>query len=241
VIRPLRKEEVVPEPAPVPPTTIDGLLTDAGGLVDRTLHAEPAAVSRTARALMLSIIAGAASFGAAVGFYRGGIQVLYAAIKLPLVVLLTAVVSVPALTALAAALGRPADPRRDQLLVLTALARGALVLAALAPVMLLASCLSLDYHRSVLLLVGCGATAGLTALPVLFWPLWAERRGRFFLIAAMAVVVALTATQASWLFRPYLVRPRTTSVPFLRSLDGSFTDSVSRSSSAAGGIYRERP
>jgi hypothetical protein len=220
---------------------VDGLLADASGVVDRALQGEPAALARTARALLLSLIGGAAAFGAAVGFYRGGVQVLYAALKLPLAVLVSAALSAPALAGLGAALGRPLDLRRDLLLVLTALARGGLVLAALAPVMLLAKCVSLDYHQTVVLLVGCCTTAGVAALPLLLRALWAEARGRLLLILAMVIVTGMAATQVSWMFRPYLVRPRSLDGTFLRSIDGSFSDSVSRSTSAAGGHYKERP
>jgi methyl-accepting chemotaxis protein len=89
-----------------------------------------------ARPLIVTIALGGAVFGAALGAYRGGLQVLYAAIKLPLATLLTAAICAPTLTALNAALGRAACIRRDFALVLAVLARGALVVAAEAPVVL---------------------------------------------------------------------------------------------------------
>ena len=123
--------------------------------------------------------------------------------------------------------------------MLAALGRGSLILAALAPLMLVASCVRLGYHQAVLLLVFCCASAGAVGLPLLARGLWEEKRGRIFLIGAMLAVVAMAGTHTAWLFRPYLVRPRTTEVPFLRAIDGTFTDSVGRSQRSARGIYDE--
>jgi hypothetical protein len=220
-----------------PRGVVDGLLMDPGQMVDDAQSADAPTQAATVRVLLLAILGGTAVFGAALGFYRGGLQLLYAALKLPLVVLLTAAVATPAMTMLGAGLGREARLRVDLIQVLAALARGSLVLGALAPLMLVASCVRLDYHRAVLLAVVCCAGAGVTALPLLLRAVWREERGRGFLIAAMLVVVTMAGTHTAWLFRPYLVRPRTTDVPFLRALDGSFVDSVSRSQSAARGIY----
>jgi hypothetical protein len=222
-----------------PQAVVDGLLTDPGRMLEEAQAADAATQARAVRVLLLAILGGTAAFGAAVGFYRGGLQMLYAAIKLPLVVLLTAAVATPVLTALGVALGREARLRTDLLRVLAALARGCLMLAALAPLMLVASCVRLGYHQAVLLLVVCCIGAGGAGLPLLLRGLWAEKRGRVFLIAAMLVVVTMAGTHTAWLFRPYLVRPRTTEVPFLRALDGSFSDSVGRSQRSARGIYDE--
>jgi hypothetical protein len=218
---------------------VDRLLTEPQALVEWAQEADAASQSALVRTLLLTILGGTAAFGAAVGFYRGGAQMLFAAIKLPLVVLLTAAAATPALTALGLALGRPAGLRADLIRVLAALGRGALILAATAPLMLVATCIHLPYHSAVLLLVVCCAVAGAAGLPILGKALWSERKGRIFLIAAMLVVVSMAGTHTAWLFRPYLVRPRTTSVPFLRPLDGSFGDSVERSQRSARGIYQE--
>jgi hypothetical protein len=227
-------------PPPRPRGAVDRLLAEPSALIDGALQADAAGQVRVVRVLLLTILASTAAFGAALGFSRGGLQVLYAALKLPLVVLLTAAVCTPALTALSLALGRETELRRDLLRVLVALGRGSLVLAALSPVMLLSSSIQLPYHQAVILCVGCCCLAGAIGLPPLGRAIWSQRRGRLFLIAAMIVVVGLAGTHTAWLFRPYLVHPRTTEVPFLRGLDGTFTDSVRQSSRSARGIYDER-
>jgi hypothetical protein len=45
--------------------------------------------------------------------------------------------------------------------------------------------------------------------------------------------------QTSWILRPYLVRPRTEQVPFVRAREGSFADALLMSSRSARGIYKE--
>jgi hypothetical protein len=214
---------------------------DAARVAD-TLLKDPAALlgqqsASTARTLLGIVAAGAAAFGGAVGLYRGGWQTLFAAIKLPLVVLLTTMVSTAALVGLSAALGRVTEPRRQLMLVLVAVGRGCLVLAATAPLLLVAVCIQLDYHRTVLLMVACCAVAGWTGLGPLARLLWAERQARLTLVAALLVVVGVAGTHLSWVFRPYLVRPRETAVPFLRALDGGFTGAVIGSMDSARGVY----
>ncbi len=61
-----------------------------------------------ARAMVLTVVLGGATFGAAVGSYRGGVQILFAALKFPIVLLLTAAVCSPTFTSLSAAVGRGA-------------------------------------------------------------------------------------------------------------------------------------
>src|SRR5262245_20251893 len=117
-------EATLPAPA-VPPAVLDA--SDPGALreVDQLLRDRAAVLRRAdendlgglARAVLLTIGASGAVFGAAIGAYRGGVQILYAAMKLPLAILLTAAVCAPALTAVNAALDRPASLRRDLALV----------------------------------------------------------------------------------------------------------------------------
>ena len=43
--------------------------------------------------------------------------------------------------------------------------------------------------------------------------------------------------QASWLFRPYLVRPRATGVVFMHPLEGSFSEALGDTLDSARGRY----
>ena len=232
-------------PAERPPVTTPAPATPLGE-VDQLLRSRSSVLRRIeagddlaglARSMILTIAAAGGVFGAAVGSYRGGLQILYAAIKLPLVILLTAAVCAPALTAINAALDRRADLRRDLALVLSALALGSLVLAAQAPLILLAGNWHAGYHGTTLLLVTCCAVGGIVGLTFLSSGVASGGRGAFAAVAALLVVFLCVGSQMSWTLRPYLVRPRATSVPFLRPIDSSLLESVVESLDSARGIY----
>lgn len=232
-------------PAPAQPATsgalvlVDQLLRDRAGLLAR-IEAEADLVG-VARAMIVTIIACAAVFGAALGLYRGGAQIAFAAVKLPLVILLTAGLCTPALTALRHAVEGHSSLRRDLALVLSSLALGSLVIAALAPVIMLAVSWGARYHALILLTVSCCAVGGAVGLSLFVSGTRGLARGaRVLITAAALVLVGLVGSQMTWTLRPYLVRPRTEDVPFLRQVEGSFLDAVSASSRSAAGIYRER-
>jgi hypothetical protein len=190
---------------------------------------------------LFTVVAGAAIYGAAIGAYRGGFQILYAAIKLPLALLLTTAACAPALTALGASLGRRSDVRRDIALVLSSLARTSLTLAALTPLLLLAIRRESEYHHLVLLLVGSSGVAGAVGL-------WFFLRGLRALDAtairttalAVSAVFMLVGVQMSWSLRPYLVRPRDTDVVLVRKIEGSFVEAVRTAAWSAAGVYPAR-
>src|SRR5688572_23862739 len=135
-------------PSQQPLESVDRLLRDRRAVLNSIESGRD--LAGTARAMLITIAAGAAMFGGAAGAYRGGAQVAFAAIKMPLAVLLTAAICAPALTAINAALDRRADVRRDLALILTSLALGCLVLSAEAPLVLLAVTLGVGYHAIAL-------------------------------------------------------------------------------------------
>lgn len=232
--------EVRPAPveAPAPPAlaAIDQLLRDRTRVLVRIEDGHE--LAPLVRSLLATIAAGAALFGVALGSYRGGAQIAYAAVKLPLVLLLTAVVCAPTLSAVSFALGRPAVVARDLALLMASLATGALVLLAEAPLVLAARAAELDYHRAILVATGCAAVAAVASLRTL-WRGVAMRGGggRATTTAVVALVFALVGAQVSWTFRPYLVRPRTPEAPFVRDLDGSLYDSLRTTLQSAAGYY----
>lgn len=229
--------------APAPPRAraslglIDELLRDRAAIVDRIERGDD--LAGLARTMIVTIAVATALVGAAVGSYRGGVQIAYAAIKLPLVLLLTAALCAPTLTALNVAVGRPASLARDLARLLAAVAFGALVLLAEAPLLLLARAIELDYHRTTLLLVAVVGVAGLASVTVLAGAL---RRGgpaaASTVLGTLAVVFALVGGQLAWTLRPYLVRPRAPEAPFVRSLEGSLFDAVLDTARSARGEFR---
>jgi hypothetical protein len=191
-----------------------------------------------ARAMIVTIVASAAVFGAALGMYRGGVQIAFAALKLPLVILLTAGLCAPALSALRHVVEGRTEVRRDLALVLASLALGSLVIAALAPVIMLAVSWGVGYHALILLTVVCCAIGGAVGLSLFVSGTREIARGSRLLISAvLLVLVGLVGSQMTWTLRPYLVRPRTEDVPFLRHIEGGFLDAVATSSSSALGVY----
>ena len=226
------------QPAPVEGSlgVVDLLLRDRDAFHQHLDQATE--LTSIARALLLTVIAGCAVFGAAMGAYRGGLQLLFGATKLPLVVLLTAGFCAPALTGLIRAVNAETRFVKDLLLVLSALALGSMVLAALAPVVILAELAGFSYHKMIVLIVGCCLIGGGCGLALFVNGL--RRRKTFGLgivVPLSLAVFAMVGSQMAWTMRPFVLRPRTEEVPFIRSIEGGFFDSVQRSSDSARGIY----
>src|SRR5688500_1526155 len=77
---------------------------------------------------LAAVVAGSAASGAVVGSFRGGLQFLYAALKVPLALILALALCVPAFPALAAVFGRPWPLRSVVAISLAAAARASLLL-----------------------------------------------------------------------------------------------------------------
>lgn len=215
---------------------IDLLLRDRAGMLARIRAGQD--LPAILRTMIATIAACMAIVGAALGSYRGGVQIAYAAIKLPVVLLGTAALSAPVLTAIGAALGRRARLAADLTLVMAALAFGALLLAACTPLVLLGRSIDLDYHRMVLCTVAMFAIAGGAALQLICRGVALEAAtGWRTAVAGLCVVFALVGGQLAWALRPYLVRPREPAPVFLREVEGSLFDAVAGALRSARGIY----
>lgn len=187
-------------------------------------------------ASLASLVAGSAVFGAVVGSFRGAEQIAFASIKVPLAMLGALVVCVPAFHAIAASLGRPWPLRTVIALSVTSAGRAALVLLAFAPVLWLAFDLGLGYHAAALAATCTYGLAGLAALGVLLRGL-GESKNRITTAIAFVLVFLAAAAQTGWLLRPYLVRPRTEDIPFVRAREGSVAEAIARSARSSVGIY----
>jgi len=218
--------------------TIDLLLRDRAKILATTQAAGDRDVMPMLRTMVATIAICMAIVGAALGTYRGGVQIAYAAVKLPLVLLGTAALSAPALTAIGVALGRKPRFAADLALVLSALAFGALLLAACTPLILLGRSIDLDYHRMILCTVAMFGIAGIAALRMIASGLAGEDAlGWRAAFAGLCIVFTLVGGQLSWALRPYLVRPRAPEAPFVREVEGSLFDAVTQALDSARGIY----
>lgn len=91
-------------------------------------------IGRTVGGLLLTMICGAAVYGAVLGSWRGGLQPLYAAIKLPLVLVVTSVLTLAFNWLTSFLLGLRIGILKAAAINFLVLATGALVLVSLAPV-----------------------------------------------------------------------------------------------------------
>lgn len=235
-------------PAPVPTTEsepsaprlprragpVSLLLRDPGEVARRCLEEED--LRPLTLAALGALVLGAAVYGGVLGSFRGGVQIAYAATKVPLAMLAALVIAVPAFHAIAASLGRPWPLRTVVSLTVASAGRAALVLLASAPVLWLTYDLGLGYHAAALAATLAYVLAAAAALGVLLRGLGDARHRLTTTLAFVAVFVA-AAGQTGWLLRPYLVRPRSEEVPFIRDREGGFADALYRSSRSSVGLY----
>lgn len=196
----------------------------------------PEGLRELSLASLWCLILGAATFGGVVGSFRGGLQIGFSAVKLPLALLATLVVSVPAFFALTIGFGGKARFRTIASLSLSASARAALVLVGCAPVLWLAVDRGLGYHASVLLAAVMYLASGLAALGIILRGLGGSLRA-LATAAACGVVFFGVLGQTAWMLRPFFGRPSQHSVPFVRAREGTFADALVKSGRSAAGIY----
>jgi hypothetical protein len=159
-----------------------------------------------AASALVAIVAGALLFGAAVGSWRGGPQIAFAAMKLPLVTVGTLVLCVPAFYAIAAVFGRPWSVRAAVSIMLVAGARFSLVLLAATPVVWLSVSLGASYDAVKLLAALAYALAGLAALGLILRGL-GPGPGRLATVVTFIGVFLLVGGQSAWILRPYIGTP----------------------------------
>jgi hypothetical protein len=186
------------------------------------------------------IVVGAGMFGAALGYWRDPWQALYAAIKLPLILLFTATANGLLNVMLAPLLGLRITFRQSFLAILASFALAAAILGAFSPLAafviwnappLTQGVNNSATHAAILLLLVCViAFAGIAANVRLLQLLRSLAGGR---AAALRVLFAWLAanlffgSQLSWILRPFIGSPGLP-VQFLRdeALKGNFFEAV---------------
>jgi len=219
-------------------SVLTSLLRSPGEIARACREDEPE-VRAIAATSLAAIVLGGAVFGGVLGSFRGGVQIPYGAIKVPLALLATLCIASPAFHAIAAVLGRPWPMRSIVSLTLAAAGRSSLVLLAFAPALWLVLDLGVGYHAGALCASMAYGIAGLAALSVLVRGL-GEGPARVMTALSFIGIFFAVGGQTAWILRPYLVRPRAVNVPFLREREGSFTESVLGSFSSAM-IYGRQP
>lgn len=214
---------------------VDELLRDPDALLARIERGENLRV--IARAMLMTVILAGLAFGAALGISRGSVQIALAGTKLPLAVLLTAAICSPVLTTMNRVLLGQASLRRDVARVLACLARGTLAAAALAPLVVLAACADVGYHRMILVAAACAAMSGLVGAALFLRSVRAvPQEERRFLVITVLATFSLVGAQLTWTMRPFVTRPQS-GIVLVRPLQGNVIDALSRTVDSALGIY----
>ncbi|MFT4623233.1 MAG: hypothetical protein ACI8PZ_001889 [Myxococcota bacterium] len=210
------------------------VLRDPQAVVERA--SDPAEFAVDVPRLLGIGVVGLALFGAIVGSYRGGPQVAFAAVKMPLLLLLPTVVALPAVRSLWAALGAEASWLRLGAAGLVGVARTAVLAAALGPVLWLVYSLGTGYHLSVLLLALALVVVGVPGVSVVGRVLpTAGAEARAAALVSALLLGAITA-QTGWLLRPFVARP-TASISFLRPVEEDIFSSLFATALSSVGHY----
>ncbi len=217
-------------------TCATALLRDPVALID---DPDPrAALGRLAGPLLGITALGAGVFGAVVGSYRGGLQLFYAAVKMPALLLLPVVLSLPAIRAFLRASELEVSAPWVALAALAGTARAAILAAALGPVLWLYYSITPDYHAAVMAMVVGLGLAGLPGIGTVLRALPSGGSQRWLAAAGAAVILGLTTAQSGWLLRPFIARP-TAEVAFLRPIESDIFSGLAHTASASVGVYSD--
>jgi hypothetical protein len=213
---------------------------------DDLVSDDPEQLRQNAADLVLVTLVGAAAWGLVVGSYTGGMQLLWAPIKAPLIFLLPLGVCLPALRALLA--DDPADLPAPRLAsaTLAGAARAAVLCAATAPLLWLLYGLPLGYEGSLLWTVALAAPPTAAGLSVVTRALDPSTQRLGAQLAGLTLLAVVTL-QTSWMLRPFLAHPYR-EVTFLRPVeDDAFTSlagamaGCEAGSSTCAGLRRGQP
>jgi len=179
----------------------------------------------------------ASLFGLVVGSYRGGIQYAYAALKMPLLLIVPVLVGLPAVRALFSACGSEATRERTALAALAGMARTAILAAACAPVLWLAYSMHIGYHDAIMLMTACLLLVGLPGLATLVHALPGGGKRRWLARTGTVAIMGVLLAQSGWVMRPFVVRPRA-EVTLFRPVEADVFSSLRASYEASQGRYR---
>lgn len=203
---------------------------------------DPDVLLARAPSLLALTAGGSAVWAVAIGTYRGGLQLLYAPLKAPLLLLIPLAVCLPVMRVLFDARGDRLEAATVGSAGLVGMARAALFASAISPMLWLWLSLEPGYHAAV---VGMAASLMLAGMPGL-WTIAATLQGPQRAWTARIVSLALlgmVTAQTGWVLRPFIARP-TVPVAFLRPMASDVgTSLLSSGIQAVGGdaTYHSAP
>lgn len=165
--------------------------------------------------LLLALVVFGLFYGAAMGAFTGlwegkPRQLLFSALKVPLLLATSFVVALPSFFVLNTLMGLRADFREALRAVTGAQATLTIVLASLAPLTLWFYASTTNYDQAVLwngLMFLIAAAAAQIALRRSYRPLIARSRRHRPLMWAWGVMYAFVGIQAAWVLRPFIGKP----------------------------------
>jgi hypothetical protein len=174
----------------------------------------------------VSTIVFGALYGTVMGVYAGGIQILFDAIKIPMLLLIALYVSLPTYYVLNSILGGELSLRQMAVLFMVSVTVMAIMMIAFLPVTLFFTLTTPErtfatYAFTVLLNVLFFALAGLTAVSYLlngFSRIHGENKRWVLAMMIGSLVLAFVGTQLAWVLRPYFH----VSLVFLAPPSGNF-------------------
>ncbi len=190
----------------------------AGGLsvhVAHTIDAKVDAYPDDWRLDLASIMLFGAFAGLSVGAWTGGIHALYVATKVPLLLLGTLVIGLPAMSLLGRFIGCPLGLRDSANLALSTIARTAVVLGALAPATtyfaLTLPSRGLTVYRVVVLsqvfAFAIAGFVGVTALRKRLAQAVPSKAKHLRVMLLWMLIYSFVGAQLTWLLRPFLGNP----------------------------------
>jgi hypothetical protein len=164
--------------------------------------------------LTLCLAVFALLYGAAMGLFRGVngqsewlLQMVYSAIKAPLLLLGSFVVSLPSFFVISTLFGLRQDFERALRALVAAQAGLAVALASLAPLTVLFYLSNGDYQQALLFnaaMFAIASGAGQYLLRIHYRPLIAANARHKTMLIVWGVVYAFVAVQLAWLVRPFI-------------------------------------
>ncbi|OLS29821.1 MAG: hypothetical protein ThorAB25_13940 [Candidatus Thorarchaeota archaeon AB_25] len=159
----------------------------------------------------VSTIVFGALYGAVMGVYAGGVQILFDAMKIPMLLLIALFVSLPTYYVLNGILGGELSLRQMAVLFMVSVTVMAIMMIAFLPVTLFFTLTTPErtfatYAFTVLLNVLFFALAGLTAVSYLlngFSRIHGENKRWVPAMMIGSLVLAFVGTQLAWVLRPY--------------------------------------
>jgi hypothetical protein len=195
------------------------MLAALGRSIDGVLRGEPLPATELPRATLPRLIAFIVLFGVFYGAVMGSfgvtsirlLQPLYSGVKVPLLLLVTFLLSLPSFWVLNTLLGLAADFREVLRALVTTQAALTVILASLAPFTVFWYASFTDYHNAILfngVMFGIASFSAQWLLRRLYRPLIARNIRHRTLLRVWLIIYAFVGIQLGYVLRPFIGDPR---------------------------------